>query len=243
MAELYEVNAEFYDLGMTPFRATQMDQIAAMVESVEPTHGPFVELGAGTGIATAILARAMPEARIVAVEPANPLRAILMAKLAANLDLRRRVTVVASDLAGFAWPERIAGFGAFGVIGHFDEAERRALWRTLRRVLGPGAPVIVELMRPHQPIAVPLNQNLRETVGDFTYEGWNSAEPAGGSTLRWTMTFRVLRDEQLIREGTTTSLYEAIAPETLVADVTDAGLVFDREEDGLVLCRQPGEGE
>jgi trans-aconitate methyltransferase len=240
MLDLYEINAEFYDLGMAPLRQSQIPQIRAALGGIDTSAGPIVDLGAGTGLSVQAIASCFPDATLLAVEPAASLRAILMSRLTSNADLRRRVTVLAAGLDELVFPERIAAFTAMGVIGHFDQPQRSALWSRLRRVLAPGAPVLIELMQPFEPRTVPATRHMAEQVGDLTYEGWNQAEHESGATLHWTMTFRVLKGATLIREQVAEGLYEAISPATLMEEITAAGFVLPEHRDGLVHFRNPG---
>ncbi len=93
--------------------------------------GTLLDVGAGTGLGTEVLATAVPDADVFAVEPSPVLRAVLLSRMAARPDLRRRVTVVAADALGADLPARLGAVLAMNMIGHLDPDGRRTF---LRRV-------------------------------------------------------------------------------------------------------------
>lgn len=87
-ADDYAANAEYFDL-LTDGRAEQLRPVLAEVLPEHPA-GPVVDIGAGTGSITRLVADLRPGATIVAVEPSRALRAILRSRLADRPDLRSR---------------------------------------------------------------------------------------------------------------------------------------------------------
>lgn len=126
---------------------------------------------------------------------------------------------------------------ALGVIGHIDAAELDRLLTRLAAALAPGAPFVVELQPPDQPIAVPRSRFARERVGQLVYEGWQQAEPAGPDVLRWTMTFRTLRDGKPIAETVAEHPYRTIGRDELAAAARPRGLHLEPADEGLVVLR------
>ncbi|MGH3567377.1 MAG: hypothetical protein ACRDRH_15360 [Pseudonocardia sp.] len=80
--------------------------LAGAVAGLDIAIGPVIDVGAGSGLGTAALARVLPAAEILAVEPHPALRTALLARVSADDDLRSRVTVLDTDLLGAALPDR-----------------------------------------------------------------------------------------------------------------------------------------
>ncbi len=78
MPDEYGVTAEFRDV-LTAGHAAMIDStVRVLLRGCDPAAGPFVDLGAGTGLATETIAEFLPDARVVAVEPAAAMRAALV---------------------------------------------------------------------------------------------------------------------------------------------------------------------
>ncbi|MFD0662832.1 class I SAM-dependent methyltransferase [Thermocatellispora tengchongensis] len=165
-----------------------------------PGRGPILEIGAGTGRVTEVIAAALPTAEIVAMEPSPPMRAILTSRVADDPGLRERVTVVDTAAPDLPPLDRISAAVIFGVAGHLTEPERRTLWARLRERLAPGGVIVVELMGVRTPRTIPPTLSLRETMGRQVYEWWLAGEPLGPGLMRFTTTWRVLRDGRTVRE-------------------------------------------
>jgi precorrin-6B methylase 2 len=153
----YEASAEFYELVAARQAQSSGPALRAALAGVDPSVGPVLEIGAGTGRITEVIADALPSAEIVATEPAAEMRAVLISRAHADPRLRGRVTVVPDSAQRIA-----AGIGApicaavvFGVAGHLDAPERVALWRALADRLPPGGPIVVELMGVAAPRVIP----------------------------------------------------------------------------------------
>jgi len=236
MRDGYAVGAEYLELFSLPMWAGLRPRLVDALDGADPSAGPLLDLGAGTGIGTQVVLGALPAARVLAVEPSPALRAVLLAKLAADPDGARRVTVQPADAAGAELPDRLGGVIAMHMIGHLDPAARRALWGRLVGRLAPGAPLVVGLQPPAEAVAVPFARHSRAEIGDLTYEGWASAEPTGASTIRWTMTYRTLHRGRLLGERTAEHDWHILPAAAAVAELTDAGLHARTAPGGLVVA-------
>ncbi|MFY1632170.1 class I SAM-dependent methyltransferase [Solwaraspora sp. WMMB335] len=200
MRDYYSPVAEFYEMVAARQAASSGPALAAVLAGVDPTAGPVVEIGAGTGRVTEIIAAALPRARIVAVEPSAAMRAVLTSRVATDDTLRRRVTVVDAAAPDLPLPTTISAAVVFGVAGHLEEPARVRLWQRLRHRLAPGGVVVVELMGVRQPREIPPALSIRDSIGRHDYEWWVAGSPAGGDRMRFTTTWRVYRTGQLVRE-------------------------------------------
>jgi SAM-dependent methyltransferase len=131
--EIYERNAEYYDLVTDDRVAGLRPAVEAFLADVPVDRYPVVDVGAGTGRLTVAIADLAPTARVYALEPTRVMRALLRARLADRADLRPRVTVLPATLAdGTArLPERLAAVLAFGSLPHFSPDDRRELFAFL----------------------------------------------------------------------------------------------------------------
>ena len=232
---LYDVNVEFYDMVATPMWETMGPALTAALAHVDPSAGPVLEIGAGTGLATVVIADALPTVRIVALEPSRAMRAVLHSRLFARPGLRERVTVLPTGFADAPVPDRLGGAVAMAVLGHLPPSERRRLWALLAERLAPGAPAVVHLLPPERPTPCASTMVARTRLGDLEYEAWAEAEPVGERTLRWTMTYRVRSDGEEIEARSATSDYETVGVGDVTAEAGSVGLSAVEAEAGLVI--------
>lgn len=183
--DFYSTSAEFYEMVADRHVRTSAGPLSAALHTVDASLGPVVEIGAGTGRLTRLIADRLPAADIIAVEPSTPMRAVLTSRVLGSTDLRRRVTVTADAAPRLRLPDRVGAVVAFGMLGHLDAGDRARLWALLRERLPAGAPVVVELMGGHRARVVAPIRMLRETIGTQTYEWWTSAEVVTPTLMRW----------------------------------------------------------
>ncbi|GLY32368.1 Gfo/Idh/MocA family oxidoreductase [Kineosporia sp. NBRC 101731] len=141
----YSLEAEFYDL-IAAQRTNAVEEVVKALAGCRAGDGPVVEIGAGTGLLTVAVAKALPELKIVAAEPDPIMRAVLTSKVVRDPELRDRVTVTDGAAPDLQLPERIGAALVCGVAGHLTPEARRVLWQRLSERLTPGAPLIVELL-------------------------------------------------------------------------------------------------
>ena len=197
--DYYSPAAEFFDLVGHRHLISSAPALRAALAGLDTSHGPVVDIGAGTGLVTATIAEILPSARIHSAEPSPNMRAILTSRVFGDPDLRQRVTVLPEPAQDLPLPDSVSAAVIFGVAGHIPRAERTVLWRRLADRLPPGGPIVVELMGVDTPRTIPYVRMCRETVGEQVYEWWISGEPAGAEIMRWRTEWRVFRDGDLVR--------------------------------------------
>ncbi|MCX4471355.1 class I SAM-dependent methyltransferase [Micromonospora sp. NBC_01655] len=225
MGDEYRVSGEFLHLLSEPaWRALHTPVAEALRDAVG--SATLLDVGAGSGLGTEGLASAAPEGEVVAVEPSPALRAVLLSRVAARPDLRRRITVVAADALGVDLPVSLGAVLAMNMIGHLDRAGRRAFLRRVAERLVPGAPLVLNVQPPAEPTPVPFSIFSAVAVGRHTYEGGGSAEPSGPDSVTWRMRYRVLdANGDPLREEHVDYRWHVVSVEVLLAELSEAGLV------------------
>jgi SAM-dependent methyltransferase len=236
-ADLYAESGEYIDvLSQDAWRALRAP-ITEALRNATPEYGPVVDVGAGTGLGTVLAAQAVPEADLIAVEPSPILRAVLLSRLAGAEHLRRRVTVLASDVEGMRLPPRLGGVLAINMIGHLPPQRRRELWVDLRQRLAPGAPLIVNLQPPAEVATIPETTFASVTIGRRSYQGSGTARPSGDEAVTWTMRYRTLDAEGTVeRELVVDYQWRVLSPRRLADELTAAGYATSTQEMDVVVA-------
>ncbi|MBF6228464.1 class I SAM-dependent methyltransferase [Nocardia abscessus] len=224
MTDDYAAAAEFYDLMATPYVAGVEPVLTKLLAEVDTIAGPVADIGAGTGLSTMLVADALPDARIVAVEPAAAMRAVLLSRLAARKDLRERITVLPTGFLDTRLPARCAAVVALGVIGHFDAATRPRVWASIADALAPGGDAVVEVQRPGRVEPSAERRYTTARAGDLRYEGWSRADPVDLDSLIWRMTYRTYQGDRLVQEVRTEHHVWPADADRLTAEARAAGL-------------------
>ncbi|MFF9690884.1 hypothetical protein [Streptomyces sp. NPDC014623] len=214
------------------------------LEGLDTSSGPVVDVGAGTGEGTVVLARTLRSADILAVEPHPLLRTALLTRVTADKELAARVTVVGRDVLSATLPDRISGLIAMNVIGHLTPTERQSLWDVLAQRLDVNGRAVLNLSPPTRPESVPSAPMGEVTVGRHRYSGSASAEPAGPDSVTWHMTYRVDEDGDTLTEFTASDRWYVFTSAQLAAELAERGLrLLDADpEYGLyVITRRRGE--
>ncbi|MEV4175994.1 class I SAM-dependent methyltransferase [Nonomuraea sp. NPDC049709] len=225
MADEYERSAEFVDMMLAPHWAALGPPLS---EALAGLAGPVVDVGAGGGHGTRVIARAVPGAEIVAVEPSAGLRSVLLARVNESAGLRDRVTVLPEGFLEATLPERLGALVAMNVIGHFDPPGRQRIWRLLADRLAPGGRAVLNLQPPSEPTAVPESRFADVRVGRRRYEGLGRAVPAGPGRITWHMTYRTFHDERPAGEVTASYDWWILDEPGLKAELAEHGLTPGR---------------
>jgi SAM-dependent methyltransferase len=239
----YERTAEYVAVLLGPPWRGLGPALAAALADLDPAAGPVVDVGAGTGLGTRVIARTLPAAEIVAVEPDRALRTALLAMVTADDDLRSRVTVEPCDLLTASLPSRLGAVVALNVLGHFSPADRRRLWQLAAERLAPEGVVVVDLFPPQRPEHVAPTPMGDVVVGRHRYTGTARAEPAGDDAVTWEMSYRVTDDrDRVLADFSARQHWHVLDPEQLAEEVGAHGLrVADggpAASAGLVVVRR-----
>jgi SAM-dependent methyltransferase len=236
----YQQSAEFIDLMIRDAWGQIGPAVTQGLGSADPARGPVVDVGAGSGIGTRLIAEALPGVEIVALEPSVAMRAVLLARVADSPELRRRVTVLADPVQTARLPERCSAVVALHMLGHLPPEDRRGLWRLLASRLEGGGLALVNLLPPIEPVVVPDTVMADVAVGRRRYQGWARAEPAGADQVVWHMTYRTLSDGEVVDERQASYRWWVLSEERLAGELAVHGLAAQRigpAEAGLWLIR------
>lgn len=226
-ADLYAVNAEWYDAVAAQMWSALGPALEQVLAPLSTSRGTVVDVGAGTGLGTRILAGAAPTCEVVAIEPSPALRVGLMSRIMADPDLQERVTVLPTDSDGAAasLPSSLAGLLAVNMIGHLDAAARTRLWQLLGSRLDPDGIAVVGLQPPGRPEVVPERDFAGQRVGRRVYAGSARAEPAAPRQVTWHMRWTVSSDDDgLIEERTAKSTWWTVSASDLERETAAEGL-------------------
>ncbi|OWK28001.1 class I SAM-dependent methyltransferase [Sphingomonas mucosissima] len=230
----YAVTAQYYDPLASGAHAETDRRIAAALAGLDVTAGPIVDVGAGTGLTTSLIAAALPEAEIWAVEPDPAMRPALMARVWGNTDLRTRVTILPFGILETPLPDRIAGAVLSASLVHLGLPERTRLWSLLAERLATGGRIIVEVQCPQA-------EDITETamgdvqVGRMTYRGSVAAQRIGSDQQRWRMTYRAILDDREVACDVTTYDCWAISADAILEEATAAGLIGHVADELVIL--------
>ena len=194
-----------------------------------------VDLGAGSGIGTRLLAQSTA-ARVIAVEPSLMMRAVLTARVADDPTLAERVTVLADAAPQVL--ERIgrplAGFVCAHVLGHLSTADRVSTWRGLARQLDVDARgvVVVDDGSEHQagdPAVV------ERRIGEHRYMARHLPAGVGSYESEYT----VLDGDRVVRHERFTGSWRSITLRQLDDELVEHGLSVEARGAGVGLVSRP----
>lgn len=235
----YAVNAPYYDL---IFPEPVRDSLTAALRLLPEGARAVAELGPGTGQFTEALAEMLgPRAEIFAIEPARVMRAALVTRLARLPQAAGKVTVLPEDALTARVDVPLDGVVLFNLIMHFSPADRPALWRRWAGALRPGGVLLAESQHPQTAVAVPPVVLPGRSLGRHRYETLSRAQVVGEDLIRWVMTYRTLRGDEVVGEETAEFDCHVVSDETLAAELTAVGL--ERHPDapeGVQAWRRPG---
>lgn len=229
----YGVTARYYDPMASAAHAHVDERIAGALAGLNTAVGPVVDVGAGTGLTTALIAGTLPAAEVVAVEPDPAMLPALMTRVWANPDLRKRVTILPSGILEALLPDRIAGAVLSASLVHLGPPERARLWPLLAERLAPGGRIIVEVQCPSAEDMAEV-EIASARVGRVTYRGSAEATQVGPDRQRWRMTYRADLEGRTLACDTASYECWAISADQVVEEAALAGL-HGRREDELVI--------
>ncbi len=219
----YAVTAQFYDAMAGDQRAAVDLEIAEALKGLSTEGHPVVDVGAGTGLTTRVIAAALPDAEILAVEPDPAMRPALMTRLWSDPDLRQRVSILPMSLFAAPLPPVISAAVASASLVHFDPQQREELWALLSSRLSPAGRAVLEIQSPSAEDA-PETRVASARVGRVDYECWASAQRLDAARQRWRMSYISRMDGAEIDRQSTDYECWAISSEGVLAEARAFGL-------------------
>lgn len=220
----YDRSGQFIDLMIAGWWEHHGTAVADALRELPTGSGPVVDAGAGGGLGTRLIARTLPEAPVLAIEPSLLLRSVLLSRVFEDPDLRSRVTADGDDLLSARLPNRIGGLVAANLVGHFSPHERDRLWEDLATRLAPRAFVLLNLPAPVTPERVERTRMTELRVGERSYVGWAGAVPVGTEQLSWHMTYEVHEGDRLVSRDDVHYAWWTVTEEALRAEAAPHGL-------------------
>lgn len=230
----YAVSAQYYDLFASLARAEVEERTAAALMGLDSQAGPVLDVGAGTGRSTSLIASTLPEAEIFAIEPDPAMRAALMMRITLDEDLERRVTVLPYDILNAPLPSQISGALLSASLVHFDPCARLMLWKLLARRLVPSGRAIIEIQcETAEDIAeTPLGEFA---IGRAKYRASASARKIGEDRQTWRIEYVASLDGQILSRDVVSYDCWAVSNERVVKEAVSAGLIAQVHEELIVL--------
>lgn len=233
----YDITSQYYDAMVNDQLAAVHARIAAAMQGVGCAPGPIIDIGAGTGLTTLALAKALPAAEILAIEPHAGMRAALMTRVCADPDLRRRVTILPMGIFEAPLPEKISGAVAGAALVHFDARERVRLWQLLSSRLAPLGRVVTGIQCP-EAVDLPETRMAPSRIGRIEYEGYAQAMAIPPARQRWRMTYRVLLDGTEIERRVAEFMCHAASAEQVAQEARHAGFDAENQQDVVILTKR-----
>jgi SAM-dependent methyltransferase len=195
----YDVTAEFYDL---LHARAYLDETERLLDRWlgEPAVG-VLDLGAGTGLGTVAIAARCGVA-VHAVEPAASMRAVLLSRIAAQPHLLERITLHAAPMERLDL-RSVADFAlCLNTMSTLDEPARRRGLAAVARALVDGGRLVVQ--RPPGEVSLGCTPLPAWQLGTDRYGGETEGRLVGRDEIEWRFTYRVVREDAVIREVTET---------------------------------------
>ena len=237
----YAVTAQFYDAMASEQHGPVDAQISEALKGLETSGYPVVDIGAGTGLTTQVIARTLPEVEILAVEPDPAMRPAIMTRVWSDPDLRRRVSILPMSILTAPLPPVVSAAIASATLVHFSPQERERLWALLSARLSPAGRAVIE-------IQCPIAQDVPETcittaqVGQVVYRGWASAQRIDESRQHWRIRYVAELDGVEIDRQCTEYVCWTASAEQVLAEADAYGLA-GQATDNLVILRRAASAE
>lgn len=218
----YAVNGPYYDVIFPEaVRVSLTDALRRLVSGARAV----AEIGPGTGLFTeALLELLGTDGEIFAIEPTRIMRTALVTRLSRIPAAADTVTVLPEDALEAEVDLPLDAVVLFNMIMHFPPEQRVRLWHKWAAALRPGGLLIMESQHPQTATAVPPSVIPGGTLGRHRYDTLARADAVGEDLIRWVMTYRTWRGDELIREETARFDCHVVSDETLAAELSAVGL-------------------
>lgn len=236
----YRAAASAYDLYAASSRAGQLAALDRWMPQLDSSHGPVLDIGAGSGANLAYVLDSRSDVSMWAIEPSGAMRALALAKIAERPEWFDRVTLWPDDFFSSPLPHRIGGALLLGAIGHFDPGERAAVFAELAMRLPSGGATLLDLQDPPDRARTEPYDVTVATIGEITYRSIAECWALEGERSRWKISYLTLADDRVLTEDTVEHDLHYPTPDTVAADAARVGLRAQRLDDSayLLLIRE-----
>lgn len=225
----YRVTAEFYDLlhGKDYRRRARR----ALSISAARARVGILEVGAGSGLVTTVLAEAST-VPVHAVEPALPMRSLLLSRLADTAGpVRSRVTVHAAVVQDVGLYEMADLAICINVAACWSPVQRPAGWRAIARALTLDGVLVVDYL-PEQPdLSGQSEERMAVNLGDDEYSARMTVVGCGDDRARLDLVYQVRRSGVLLREASESFDVWLLGRQQLLDELAETGLHAEPEPD------------
>lgn len=238
----YAITAQFYDAMAGEQHAVVDADIAAELTGLKTDGYPVVDIGAGTGLTTKVIAKVVPDVQIFAIEPDAAMRPALMTRVWSDPDLRQRVSILPMPFSSAPLPPVISAAVASASLVHFSPQDRRSLWMQLFARLSPSGLAIVEIQCP---VACDIPETCMATasIGNIAYEGWATARRIDDARQHWQMTYVARFNGAEIDRQTTDYICWTLSGAELLKEAASCGLSGYLTKNLIVLSNTSRLGE
>ncbi|WP_336204685.1 class I SAM-dependent methyltransferase [Nonomuraea sp. LPB2021202275-12-8] len=230
----YTVAVPFYDLWHEDGHVPRVrESLPAVLHGL---RGGVMEIGAGTGLITEVIARATT-GEVYAVEPSPVMRSVLVSRLAERPDLLRRVTVLPYGALDVDVDEPVEAVVMIAVLQSFDAPGRAALWQVLARQLRPGGTLVLDWRDRKAP--VPGEPELMGSygVGRHLYQIQGQVLAVEGELVRSRFLYQIRQRGVLISEDEVVSESHRPPRWRLDAELEAVGFAPAEAPEGLLAWR------
>jgi len=228
------ISTPFYDLfhenGHVPEIREKLPPLLAGV------RGSILEIGAGTGLITTLLADWTP-AEIFALEPSASMRGVLLSRLCSHPELLRRVTVLSGDALSVDLDEPVEAVVMINVMYALEPDYRKRLWPVLSAQLEPAGLLVFTWRDGGPPTPRPLQELGSRQVGRHTYTVLSEILESDEEACSARYLYRVTEGDKVISEEEITGHAYRPAWDVIQRELVSAGFTQTEGAEGLLAWR------
>ena len=228
------ISTPFYDLfhenGHVPEIREKLPPLLAGV------RGSILEIGAGTGLITTLLADWTP-AEIFALEPSASMRGVLLSRLCSRPELLRRVTVLSGDALSVDLDEPVEAVVMISVMYALEPDYRKQLWPVLSAQLEPAGLLVFTWRDGGPPTPRPLQELGSRQVGKHTYTVLSEILESDEEACSARYLYRVTEGDKVISEEEITGHAYRPAWDVIQRELVSAGFTQTEGAEGLLAWR------